>query len=126
MNFIFEANVSYPGSPLKKLKEESLSEQVPEDFNLSPLWDTLSRYCPAFAVIKATCQAGNWQEAQMHAGMGAVAILEKARSLGASKELLPCVPAIVVIGHRWELNLIYEDDGGNYVRHHLNTGIEAF
>ncbi|KAF3315032.1 hypothetical protein TWF173_004244 [Orbilia oligospora] len=116
VNFMLEANFSYPQSPLHKLKvEESLEEQVLGDFTLSPLWDPDSRYCPAFAAIKATCQLGNWQEDQMHAGMGAVAILEKARALGADRELLPCVPAIVVIGHRWELNLVYEDNGGNYI-----------
>ncbi|KAK6330882.1 hypothetical protein TWF718_003080 [Orbilia javanica] len=115
VDFMLEANVSHPQSPLKKLTEKPLSEQIPGDFNLSPLWDPLSQHCPAFAAIKATCQAGDWQEAQMHAGMGAVAILEKARSLGASKKLLPCVPAIVAIGHRWELNLVYEDDRCNYI-----------
>ncbi|KAK6496323.1 hypothetical protein TWF481_002347 [Arthrobotrys musiformis] len=115
VDFMLEANALYPDSPLRKLKEKPLADRIPEDFNLSPLWDPLSQHSPAFAVVKATCQAGNWQDAQMHAGMGAVAILEKARSLGASRERLPCVPAIVVIGHRWELNLIYEDNRGNYI-----------
>ncbi|KAK6341957.1 hypothetical protein TWF730_001441 [Orbilia blumenaviensis] len=115
VNFMLEANFSYPQSPLKKLREQCTSGDLPEDFNLSPLWDPVSRFCPSFAVVRSTCEAGDWQEAQMHAGMGAVAILEKGRFLGASKKILPCVPALVVIGHRWELNLIYEDDRGNYV-----------
>ncbi|KAK6330103.1 hypothetical protein TWF718_003531 [Orbilia javanica] len=45
----------------------------------------------------------------MQAAVVGGAILLKARQIGASIDVVPCVPAVVAIGSSWYLHLIYDE-----------------
>ncbi|RVD88983.1 uncharacterized protein DFL_000007 [Arthrobotrys flagrans] len=64
---------------------------------------------PAFAVSEIKAGGGNLLEAQMQAAVVGGAILLKARQIGASADVVPCVPAVIAIGSNWYLHLVYDE-----------------
>ncbi|KAF3228819.1 hypothetical protein TWF106_006340 [Orbilia oligospora] len=92
--------------------ERSLFPPSEVDKTLSPTAHRTSQFSPAFCVIEVKAEGGDFQEAQTQAAVVGASILLKARQIGASPDVVPCVPAIVTIGHIWHLNLIYEEKKG--------------
>ncbi|KAF3230895.1 hypothetical protein TWF191_008737 [Orbilia oligospora] len=110
-DLLIEGNPDYP-SEFANTCERSLFPPSEVDKTLSPTAHRTSQFSPAFCVIEVKAEGGDFQEAQTQAAVVGALILLKARQIGASPDVVPCVPAIVTIGHIWHLNLIYEEKKG--------------
>ncbi|KAK6498422.1 hypothetical protein TWF481_011014 [Arthrobotrys musiformis] len=108
-DLLIEGNPDYP-SPFADICSEMALPPSRIDQTLSPTTHRASQYYPAFCVIEVKAEGGDFQEAQTQAAVVRAAILLKAKQIGADADTIPCVPAIVTIGHVWHLNLIYEQE----------------
>ena len=105
---VIQANLLYSPT-FSQLCRQVASPPVEVDKSFSPFPHISLKLSPAFAVVEVKSDGGDFQEAQTQAAIVGSAILLKARQIGASVEAVPCVPAIIVLGHTWHFNLIYEE-----------------
>ncbi|KAF3907429.1 hypothetical protein ABW21_db0206117 [Orbilia brochopaga] len=107
-DILIEAN-PYFLSPFQQSRDAGLRPPPEIEHSFSPSTHPSSEYCPAFCAIEVKAERGDAQEAQTQAAVLGTAILMKAREIGASEDVVPCVPAVMAIGKAWSLNLIYEE-----------------